>query len=231
MPTSWLKTEFASLRPGVDFECNRSRTIRKTAGTYPDPLLLIWAWIFNVIFHTRKRSGTGTMWFISSIIEPVRERGYCAGSLAAPKRTFTCGYRNTAPTWKVNWAGPSARRRPPQKLATRENPAGDLSDTGSWRMTKMIDRYTDRLFGDILVRSPAMEVSWQALEQAILVAQKEKSALHGLHVIPSRSKWMTCGKGNPEPFQLALPGSRCDRAAWWSRKEISPANLRTCFAG
>jgi nucleotide-binding universal stress UspA family protein len=52
----------------------------------------------------------------------------------------------------------------------------------------MIDRYTNRLFGEILVPITGMEENWQALEQAILVAQKEGSTLHGLHIISSREK-------------------------------------------
>jgi nucleotide-binding universal stress UspA family protein len=50
----------------------------------------------------------------------------------------------------------------------------------------MIDRYTDRLFADILVPITGQEQSWLALEQAILVAKKEASVLRGLHVIPPR---------------------------------------------
>ncbi len=73
-----------------------------------------------------------------------------------------------------------------QNLATQENPGMNINDTGSWRMAKMIDRYTDRLFGDILVPITGMEESWLALEQAALVAKKEQSALRGLHVIASQ---------------------------------------------
>jgi nucleotide-binding universal stress UspA family protein len=51
----------------------------------------------------------------------------------------------------------------------------------------MLDRYTDRLFGEILVPLTGVEASWLALEQAILVAKKEGSVLHGLHVIPAGS--------------------------------------------
>jgi nucleotide-binding universal stress UspA family protein len=75
-----------------------------------------------------------------------------------------------------------------ETLAVQETSSSDFSDTGSWRTAKMFDRYTDRLFMDILVPITGAEESWQALEQAVLVAHKEASALHGLHVIPSKAK-------------------------------------------
>jgi nucleotide-binding universal stress UspA family protein len=74
-----------------------------------------------------------------------------------------------------------------EELASQENSGDDLSDTGRWRIAKMFDRYTDRLFRDILVPVTGMEASWLALEQAILIAQKENSAIRGLHVLPRRA--------------------------------------------
>ena len=47
----------------------------------------------------------------------------------------------------------------------------------------MFDRYTDRLFMDILVSVSGSAEGWQALEQAILVAQKEVANLHGIHIV------------------------------------------------
>jgi nucleotide-binding universal stress UspA family protein len=75
-----------------------------------------------------------------------------------------------------------------QNLATLENPGININDIGSWRTAKMIDRYTGRLFGEILVPVTGLEGSWVVLEQAILIAKKEQSVLRGLHVIPSREK-------------------------------------------
>src|SRR6185369_17242057 len=53
---------------------------------------------------------------------------------------------------------------------------------------KVFDRYTEMLFRDILVPLSGAPASWQALEQAVLIAQKEKAALHGLYIVPSRGK-------------------------------------------
>jgi nucleotide-binding universal stress UspA family protein len=52
----------------------------------------------------------------------------------------------------------------------------------------MTDRYIDRLFRDVLVPLSGEPESWQALEQAIFLAQTEGSDLHGIHVVMSKSK-------------------------------------------
>jgi len=52
----------------------------------------------------------------------------------------------------------------------------------------MFDRYTDRLFRDILVPLTGEPDSWQALEQAVLVAGHEKADLHGIHIVTPRSR-------------------------------------------
>jgi nucleotide-binding universal stress UspA family protein len=52
------------------------------------------------------------------------------------------------------------------------------------RKPRAFDRYIDRLFSDILVPFNGQPESWRALEQAALVARKEKASLRGLHVIP-----------------------------------------------
>jgi nucleotide-binding universal stress UspA family protein len=75
-------------------------------------------------------------------------------------------------------------------LAMKENPRAESEESapGSWRMSRMLDRYTDRLFRDILVPLSYESESWQALEQAILVAQNESAHLHGLHILPAKAK-------------------------------------------
>jgi nucleotide-binding universal stress UspA family protein len=46
-------------------------------------------------------------------------------------------------------------------------------------------RSDDRLFADILVPIRGDREGWQALEQAMVIAQWEGSAVHGLHVVPA----------------------------------------------
>lgn len=60
------------------------------------------------------------------------------------------------------------------------------SEPGSWRKARTATRYTDRLFADILVPLSGYAESWDALEQAILIAQREASILHGLHIVASK---------------------------------------------
>ncbi|HJW83630.1 MAG TPA: universal stress protein, partial [Anaerolineae bacterium] len=57
--------------------------------------------------------------------------------------------------------------------------------TGQWRTEKLLDRYGDRLFADILVALSGRPESWPALDQAIEIAQREGAQVFGLHVAPS----------------------------------------------
>lgn len=72
-------------------------------------------------------------------------------------------------------------------LAVKESARAEnhVTSSGSWRKARTPDRYTDQLFMDILVPINGTPSSWQALEQAILVAQRENARLHGLHIVAS----------------------------------------------
>src|SRR6266498_4084051 len=62
------------------------------------------------------------------------------------------------------------------------------SEAGSWRKARTVTRYIDNLFMDILVPLSGDEESWDSLEQAILIAQREGARLHGLHIVGSKEK-------------------------------------------
>jgi nucleotide-binding universal stress UspA family protein len=62
------------------------------------------------------------------------------------------------------------------------------SEPGSWRKARTTARYTDCLFADILVPLSGEPESWDALEQAILIAQREGAILHGLHIAENAEK-------------------------------------------
>ncbi len=124
------------------------------------------------------------------LVEPIRERGLLRWF---PHRTETDLYlwvsehRATLES-ELGWAvRPEAVMA---ALANKENPRVESEESapGSWRKARMFDRYIDRLFHDILVPLIGEEASWQALEQAILVAQRESAALHGLHILPHKPK-------------------------------------------
>lgn len=60
------------------------------------------------------------------------------------------------------------------------------SEPGSWRKARIASRYTDTLFADILVPLSGFEESWDALDQAIILAKHENARLHGLHIVGSK---------------------------------------------
>ena len=62
------------------------------------------------------------------------------------------------------------------------------SEPGSWRRARTVTRYTENLFADILVPLSGEPESWDSLDQAILIAQREGARIHGLHVVDSGEK-------------------------------------------
>lgn len=58
---------------------------------------------------------------------------------------------------------------------------------GDWRVNVGLPR-KDKLFAAILVSISGRDENWQALEQALPVAQREDSILRGLHVVPSEKE-------------------------------------------
>jgi nucleotide-binding universal stress UspA family protein len=124
------------------------------------------------------------------LVEPIRERGllrWFPGRTETDLYLWVSEHRATLEK-ELGWtARPEAVI---EALAAKENPQveNEESTPGSWRKARMFDRYTGRLFRDILVPLSGEENSWQALEQAIFVAQKESAALHGLHVLPPKPK-------------------------------------------
>ena len=62
------------------------------------------------------------------------------------------------------------------------------SEPGSWRKARTSTRYTDHLFADILVPLSGDDASWDTLEQAIIIAQREDARLHGLHIVNSKER-------------------------------------------
>lgn len=69
-------------------------------------------------------------------------------------------------------------------LAVKENSrAGTAEATpGTWRRARLLDRYADQLFKDILVPLNGAAECWPALDQAIIIAQREGAQVHGLHL-------------------------------------------------
>jgi nucleotide-binding universal stress UspA family protein len=62
------------------------------------------------------------------------------------------------------------------------------SRIGSWRKARLISRYAEHLFKDILVPVGNSPENWDALEQAIQVARRENARIHGLHTVGTQQE-------------------------------------------
>lgn len=79
---------------------------------------------------------------------------------------------------------------------------------GSWRKARLINRYVESLFQDLLVPISGEAQGWAALEQAIFIARQEGTQVHGLHVVDQLQKV-------DDPAALALAEQfalRCEEA-------------------
>jgi nucleotide-binding universal stress UspA family protein len=122
-------------------------------------------------------------------IEPIREKGLLRWF---PDRTETDLYLWVSEHLatlqeELGWSFSSDEAA--IDLAKKGNPrvAQDEAEPGHWRQSKLYDRYTDHLFREILVPVGSTDTGFLALEQAIIVAQKEPVSLRGLHVLPPKS--------------------------------------------
>jgi nucleotide-binding universal stress UspA family protein len=97
---------------------------------------------------------------------------------------------------------------------------------GSWRQARMVDRYIDHLFKDILVPLNGQENSWGALQQALAVAAREDAVIHGLHIVAEES-----GIASPEVSPIRLRFEQlCTQAAvnWDFHVETGEIAPRIC---
>src|SRR5215212_2485685 len=122
--------------------------------------------------------------------EAVRERGMMRWF---PNRTVTDLY-----VWMAEHRGelekelgwsvrPEAAAEALIQNRSRRASAED-SRTGSWRKARLINRYSEHLFRDILVPIGNTAESWDALEQAIPIAQRENASILGLHTVAGQSE-------------------------------------------
>ncbi len=56
---------------------------------------------------------------------------------------------------------------------------------GDWRQSLAVSSHADRLFADILVPINGLVDGWSGLEQAVVIAKRESSNLHGLYIVGS----------------------------------------------
>ncbi len=79
---------------------------------------------------------------------------------------------------------------------------------GEWRARTQNARPGNRLFTEILVPVNGQESGWCALEQALVVAEREGARLHGLHIVPGEQDQ----KGQPALAIQAQFDERCKEA-------------------
>src|SRR5215213_4680969 len=59
---------------------------------------------------------------------------------------------------------------------------------GSWRKARLLNRYSEHLFRDLLVPLSRSPETWEALEQAIQVAQREHANILALHTVENQAE-------------------------------------------
>ena len=97
-------------------------------------------------------------------------------------------------------------------LETRSTP-------GRWREGRVLPRGNDQLFADILLSLDETPAAWQAVEDIVPVAQRERSRLHGLFAGQSLDDHCRADA------LLQRFAQRCDesKVPWKFREEIGPA--------
>jgi nucleotide-binding universal stress UspA family protein len=64
----------------------------------------------------------------------------------------------------------------------------DGPPAGRWRAERLKNHKAQHLFNEILVPVNGRPESWHALDQAIIIAQREGAQIHGLHVVPKEEQ-------------------------------------------
>lgn len=122
--------------------------------------------------------------------EAVRERGMMRWF---PSRTITDLY-----VWmaehrqelerELGWTiRPEAAAEAVVQTKNRRATAQD-SKIGSWRKARLLNRYSEYLFRDVLVPLGRGPESWQALDQAVQVAQRDNATILALHTVGSQEE-------------------------------------------
>jgi nucleotide-binding universal stress UspA family protein len=143
------------------------------------------------------------------IIEAIREQGILRDF---PERTATDFYlwiaeQRLTLQHELGWSIPAeaATASLAARFVTRSRPLLDRASramlkviipaafktgpaAGQWRKTKVMARYSERLFGDVLVPISDAPPAWAVLDQALLVARQESSQVHGLHIVATEAE-------------------------------------------
>ncbi len=174
------ETRLADLRPNVDL----SLTVPGQYDKLREEIEVQRYWLEEAQSRPVSFQEAVESWYdevYTPVAEAIRDRGLLRGF---PSRTETDLY-----LWVTDH-----REALQTELGWAIRPEAAVTDLvaekarGDWRQGKLFDRYTDRLFMDILVPLSGTPQGWTALEQAITIARREAAQLHGLHVVGSESQ-------------------------------------------
>lgn len=121
------------------------------------------------------------------LIDMIRERGLLRWF---PSRTETDMYlwfseHRAALQEQLGW---ELRPEAVADVIVKEQAGAALDETGAWRKTRLLDRYTEHLFQDVLVPVSGEVESWRVVNQALMIAQREGARLRGLHIVSTEKK-------------------------------------------
>jgi nucleotide-binding universal stress UspA family protein len=143
--------------------------------------------------HTCSLQESAESWYREIYLpfaEAVRERGMMRWF---PERTITdlyvwMAYHRSDLEKELGWSiRPEAAVEVVLQNKSRRASAEE-SKIGSWRKARLLNRYSEHLFRDLLVPVGKNAESWDALEQAIQIARREDAHVQGLHTIAAREE-------------------------------------------
>lgn len=92
---------------------------------------------------------------------------------------------------------------------------------GRWRAERLIRHQAKHLFGEILVPVNGRLEGWNALNQAIIIAQREGAQIHGLHVVSTEEY-----KNDPAALEVQQDfNARCAQANVEGRLVLAAGNV------
>lgn len=175
------ETGFSSLRPGADLSVSIPGAYEKLREH-----LQVHRYFMGLDFQ-RDISPTEalTHWYDNyylPLAEVIRARGLLRWF---PERTETDLYlwlseHRAALQEELGW---EIRPEVVADVIVQEQAGSTPDQTGAWRRTRLTGEGSEHLFHDILVPVSGEEEGWQALEQALQVAQHEEANLQGLHIV------------------------------------------------
>lgn len=118
------------------------------------------------------------------VIEPLLDRGllhYFPGRTITDLYLWISEYRVELEN-ELGWKMQADKVIEEMVFNSNQEGQQNLRETGAWRKNRLVERFTDNLFKDILIPIEKVKDSEDLLQQAIGLAKWENARLHGLHV-------------------------------------------------